>query len=854
MRQPTRWLLGAAAAVALVAVADTAASVYVRSARATRVLTRRLEAAFGRPVEVGRYGFTFWRGTRIEAEEVTVGEDPRFGSEYFLRAQSVTATLRWRSLVRGKIEFATFSFSQPSLNVVSVGGRWNLADWLPPASPGAAGPGSQTPLLYRIEVDRGRINFKRGEDKLPFALVDVRGSIDERAPGRWAIALQARPMRVAVNLQDAGILTLAGDVGGTSARLRPANLQLHWPDASLGDVLRLARGYDYGVRGRQDLDLRASSTGGVWRFELAARARDLHRWDMVSHPGDPALNLRLAATWQPGTGRWEWEGGRIEGAESLVGVSGEAEWPAGPPRAMPVDDRGPRMSLQLSSAGVGAADLLAWYRAFRPGVSPGLHASGWLQGSLELSGWPPRITRGTLSAAGLRLEGAALPAPIALAAASAEVFRNRAKGSLTGLDFGSKVGAFDMEGSARRDRRWKFQMAARGATPQIVDLVAATKALGANPPAYWNQFSGPADLQIACVGGLSPFERSFHESVEFHDATWREESLPARAVLSDVRLDASASRLRMEVRHAQALGAHWSGWLERPAPAGTWRFSLSADRLDIRPLAARLRTQPRQLGLLERIFRSGRAAGSPPSWLASFEASGRLEARELTAAPLALERVDGRLAIRHNALELSEARARLAGGDVRGGFVISVLDRTPVWHVTARIANADLARLTHALGGTAERRFSGLASATMDLGARGATAAALRDSVYGTAQVAIRGATDRQVDWLATLRAGRATAGRSSFASVTARVRLAGGKLTFRDLRLSGEGGRVQATGGIDFKGASGAVLAVEARLSSYPGGPPGYPASVERTFQVTGSTADPLVRLRRTPNPPPSH
>ena len=39
-----------------------------------RKLTARLETAFGRPVQVGSYGFSLWRGPAIEARSVTVGE------------------------------------------------------------------------------------------------------------------------------------------------------------------------------------------------------------------------------------------------------------------------------------------------------------------------------------------------------------------------------------------------------------------------------------------------------------------------------------------------------------------------------------------------------------------------------------------------------------------------------------------------------------------------------------------------------------------------------------------------------------------------------------------------------------
>ena len=99
-------------------------------------------------------------------------------------------------------------------------GHWNIERWLPPASPGASRPGFVGPLaasrgvpaarLYRIQVDGGRINFKQRDDKSPFALLDVSGSVEQDSAGRWQLDLEARPMRAGVELQDIGTLHLRG--------------------------------------------------------------------------------------------------------------------------------------------------------------------------------------------------------------------------------------------------------------------------------------------------------------------------------------------------------------------------------------------------------------------------------------------------------------------------------------------------------------------------------------------------------------------------------------------------------------------------------------------------------------------
>jgi uncharacterized protein involved in outer membrane biogenesis len=100
--------------ILILAIALFAASIglsrALRTGAARRYLIAHLEASFGRPVEVGRFDFSLLDGARLEAKSVTISEDPRFGHEYFLRADTLTAGLRWTALLSGRFEFGSLSF------------------------------------------------------------------------------------------------------------------------------------------------------------------------------------------------------------------------------------------------------------------------------------------------------------------------------------------------------------------------------------------------------------------------------------------------------------------------------------------------------------------------------------------------------------------------------------------------------------------------------------------------------------------------------------------------------------------------------------------------------------------------
>jgi uncharacterized protein involved in outer membrane biogenesis len=246
-----KWWRLAIAILALLALAQFAVGLLVRTRPVHAYLIARLEHAFGRPVEVSEFDAQVFPSLRLDANRISVGEDPVFGNEYFLRADKLSAGVRWTGLLGGHFEFGALVLSRPSLILVhNRQGRWNLEDWLPPANngdpaakriygpPAASGAANR---LRKIQFDDGRVNFKTGEDKRPFAFIAVTGSVEQVSPGRWQLQLEAQPWRSGVPLQSAGTLHVRGDVAGTSARLQPAQFEVHWTDASLADLLRLLR-------------------------------------------------------------------------------------------------------------------------------------------------------------------------------------------------------------------------------------------------------------------------------------------------------------------------------------------------------------------------------------------------------------------------------------------------------------------------------------------------------------------------------------------------------------------------------------------------------------------------------------
>jgi uncharacterized protein involved in outer membrane biogenesis len=188
MNKLQKWWKRALAIVVILIALQAGVSLLARTHRVHAYLVGQLGRAFGRQVEVLSFNARILPGPQLDANGVTVGEDPAFGHEYFLRAERLSAGLRWVGFLRGHFEFGTMSLNKPSLVLVRNGeGRWNIESWLPPAKTSATqgrsvyGPPSPiAPVnrLEKVEFDEGRINFKTGDDKLPFAFTSVSGSVE----------------------------------------------------------------------------------------------------------------------------------------------------------------------------------------------------------------------------------------------------------------------------------------------------------------------------------------------------------------------------------------------------------------------------------------------------------------------------------------------------------------------------------------------------------------------------------------------------------------------------------------------------------------------------------------------------
>jgi hypothetical protein len=797
MSRVRKWWRPAALIAAIVIVSQVGVSLLVRTHRVHGYLVRHLERAFGRPVEVSHFSVLILPTPSLDAEQITVGEDPAFGNEYFLRAERLSARLRWTGFLIGHFEFGTLSLSRPSLNLVrNQEGRWNLERWLPPAKinmPGglpavynlARSLGTPANHLTRIDIDDGRVNFKIIDEKLPFALTSVSGVVEQVTPGRWQLQLAAAPWRSGAALQTAGTVNVRGDVAGTSARLQPAEFHLHWSEASLADLLRLFRGRDYGIRGefaldvtaKSGTDLAASPSGpyGDWSYELQTRATQIHRWDLPERSDNPGMNVNLEGLLNVATGKAIAHRIVVQTAKSNLRGTASAMISANP-----------SWEIHLDSAGVQAADLLNWYRAFQPDVDETVTVKQYFTGAMTLGGWPLQVTDAAFSSEGGEAKILGLGSPIRIGAIAGgrhrdtltiEPFRITygASTSLSANAAGKKRAPVEVHGVANVGFTHDFAQRAGhitvdGHLDRVEDALRVAQAFGRTLNHGWELEGAATGVLHWDWNGATP--RHWNGHVDVSNAELQAAGLNRPLNLTKTSLTWKDGLRTATIADVDGFGANWTGSIsEDPVTdfdgSAKWRFQLHADHLDATELDRWIGPRERP-GWLQRLLPSllGGAPAAPNEHASELvrriDADGELRVDEFTMEKLKFQQVRAAGSLDDLHLDLREADAQWAGGKVHARLSAKFLPR-PSYEVTADLDQINLAQLP-APPRSADR-FAGTASGTLHFTTQGVGRDELIARLTGRGDVRMRNIEFRGWDVNASVAEGEPRTGESRWAA-----------------------------------------------------------------------------------------
>src|ERR1700691_4472449 len=233
-------------------------------------------SALGRRVELDNVRLRVLPRPGFDLQGLVIYDDSAFSAEPMIRAQEVSAAIRFRSLLRGRLEIANLSATEPSINLVrNIEGYLNLASLLErnrqiPAAPTGKPASERRPAFPYLEATNARINFKLGDTKKAYALMPAGVSLWQDSENSWGARIKAEPVRTDFNLTDTGLLQInATWQRASSLRLTPLQLAVQWRNGQLGQITTLLTGKDRGWRG--GLDFAANLTGTPEALRIESR-------------------------------------------------------------------------------------------------------------------------------------------------------------------------------------------------------------------------------------------------------------------------------------------------------------------------------------------------------------------------------------------------------------------------------------------------------------------------------------------------------------------------------------------------------------------------------------------------------
>jgi hypothetical protein len=298
--------------------------------RYRRRLEAGLEAVLHRPASFGSASFHLLPQPGFALENVVIREDRAFGPEPFARIDRVDCDLRWSSMWHRRLDFARLGLKRPSFNIVRSAQRgWNFENFLVKTGVTAgesSPPGYLTLLPLDIEVDDARLNFKEGDHKRPFAIVDLQGRLNfDPAQKRVRFNLTGNPVRMDLAFPPPGLIELSGawspgpDLSGTfDATLRTRG-------ASLSNWVPLLTGTNREIYGVMDADVRLSGSLRTVKIEGETSISQLHRSELPP-PADPLpIRLRYRAAYDLAHGRMVIESAEATFSDSNLHITGTVD-------------------------------------------------------------------------------------------------------------------------------------------------------------------------------------------------------------------------------------------------------------------------------------------------------------------------------------------------------------------------------------------------------------------------------------------------------------------------------------------------------------------------------------------------
>ncbi len=662
--------------IALCAVAFLGLSIvapFVNAARFSAKVQRALEESLGRRVFFEKVYYRILPVPGFSLENVTIGEDARYGLEPFSAMDGLEARLRIDKLLVGQIRFASLRLIDPSLNLVKRDdGAWNVVELVQRMSAPRAMP---LTLVPAIQVSNGRLDFKLGTRKTTFYVTGADISIYPERSGRVVLNFSGSPART--DRAGNGFGSMRGTLNwlvGPSAQTNRLEADVTLMPSDLSELTTLIEGQDVGVHGT--ISSRAQIAGPLAALKVTGdlRLQNVHRWDLLPSSGD------------------DW---RVPYGGTIDLVTHKLDLRTLPPSAsdvapatlqVKVNDflTKPVWTVMTSLNKAPVESLLPLARRMGFAVPAGVALSGAIDGVVGYTN--SNGFSGEVSIHNAVAKLADIP-PISAAGAELKILPDGLELEPATLQ-ATGGGTLQVGG----DYSWHNQHLAAAITVNAVSIATLKNTASAwfGAPAALAAFSGGSD---GTVTGELNYDNGLNATNANHEpaslAGWSGQFQFSNAILQ-------ASGVAVPLKHAQGYVAfdaesfdlsHFSALLGAAAVQGSYRYNQTAKRqerlhvelpeADLEQLASALEPAWREPGLLARLPFTKR---SIPDWLAARNLEGDVNIARLRFNNADLGPLNTHFIWQGANIHIAGLDLNLPDASVKGSGTVDLTVRTPVAH------------------------------------------------------------------------------------------------------------------------------------------------------------------------------
>ncbi len=715
-----------------------------------------IAAALGRQVTLENVRAHLLPRPGFDLEGLVIYDDPAFSAEPMVRAQEVSAVIRISSLFRGRLEIATLSATEPSINLVrNNDGRWNLESLLErtahiPIAPTGKPASERRPAFPYLEATRARINFKLGQEKKSYSLTDADLALWQDSENSWAARITAQPVRTDFNLTDTGRVRInatwqrASRLGDT-----PVQAALRWENGQLGQITKLFSGRDRGWRGGVTLAADISGTPEALLVRTQLTISDFRRYD-ISQGG----NIRLVTAC---TGRYSTADRVLKDmtCESPIGVGAvRLQGSVGPISATPGYD------LKLAVDRVPVPSVLRLVRLIKKDLPHDLAATGQLDAVFlaQSDGMEPPTVSGEGSVADLRMalnggkdEISFGDVPIVLTGGASKVATPaKLKSKIVDQEPPEahvRLGPFPLglgapttvtAGGWLALSGYRFSLRGDTELKHVFRLANALGVAGQHPTA-----DGAARVDVSVAGPWQGFAAPAPTgTAQLHNvrAGMRGLNVPIEIATAAVVLEAGAISLK---KVSASIGTtHWSGEVTAPRHCGDCisRFDLAADQLATSDLVEWFTPHPAKRPWY-RPLSAGAQEG--PSPLLSVQAKGSVHVSRLALKKVVATQVMAQVDLDRGRITLTGLQGQVFDGMHRGDWTIDATSQPFRYQSKGSLQGVSLAQISALMN---DAWVTGAADGKYDLASTGNSIADLVAHAEGDVQFSMENGTLKNVE------------------------------------------------------------------------------------------------------------